>query len=282
MLNEASDRVTEMLKQKAMEARRLLVTALHESGGGHYGGCLSELDILTVLYNGILSVKPDNPKWEARDHFILSKGHGAVGLASVLALRGFFPKEVLKTSKQFNASVGWHTTLKMPGIEHPTGSLGHGLSVGVGLALAKKLDGKKSRVFVLLGDGECDEGSVWEAAMTASKYGLDNLVAIVDRNRISYDGPTEEIMPLEPFADKWSSFGWSARSVDGHSVRELWEVFSGVPFETGKPSVVIALTVKGKGISFMENSVEWHAGSTTEKQYRIAIEELQDRSEVSK
>lgn len=271
-----------LLEERAYQARLLLVKTLHESGGGHYGGCLSEVDILTVLYNGILNVEPENPKCEARDHFILSKGHGAIGLASVLALRGFFPEEVLRTSKQFDASVGWHTTLKMPGIEHPTGSLGHGLSVAVGLALAKRLDGRKSRVFVLLGDGECDEGSVWEAAMTASKYGLDNLIAIVDRNGISYDGPTEEIMPLETFADKWSSFGWSARAVNGHSVRELWEALSNVPFEEGRPSVVIASTVKGRGISFMEDRVEWHSGSMTDEQYRTAVRELQDRREVDK
>ncbi len=282
MLSEAPEQVAEMLRQKSMEARLLLINTLHESGGGHYGGCLSELDILAVLYNGILNIRPDDPEWEGRDHFILSKGHGAIGLASVLALRGFFPREVLKTSKKLDSCVGWHTTIKMPGIEHPTGSLGHGLSVAVGLAVAKKLDKKQSRVFVLLGDGECDEGSVWEGAMAASKYRLDNLVAIVDRNGISYDSRTEEVMPLEPFADKWKAFGWAVRSADGHSVGDLWNAFSAVPFEAGKPSVVIASTIKGKGVSFMENSVAWHAGPTTDEQYRTAIKELQKRAEVAR
>ena len=263
------------LAAQAHETRRLVFDTLHKVGGpGHYGGCLSEVEILTVLYGGILKVDPGNPTWEERDHFILSKGHGAVGLAAALAKAGFFDESVLQTYKKFGSTVGWHTTKKMPGIEHPTGSLGHGLSVAVGIAVAKKLSGKTSRVFALLGDGECNEGSVWEAAMSARKQKLDNLVAIVDRNHVSMDGPTAEIMPLEPFEEKWRAFGWATRTVDGHDVNALWNALSAVPFEADRPSVLIAETVKGKGVSFMENTAKWHAGVTTEEQYAAGLKEL--------
>ena len=263
------------LATRAHEMRCLAFDVLHKAGGpSHFGGCLSEIEILTVLYGGILNIDPNNPTWEERDHFILSKGHGAVGLAAALAKVGFFGEDVLYTYKKFGSTLGWHTTKKMPGIEHPTGSLGHGLSVAVGVAFAKKLDGKASRVFTLLGDGECDEGAVWEAAMFASKYKLDNLVAIVDRNMLSMDGPTEEVMPLEPFEKKWEAFGWAAQTVDGHDIGALWNTFSGIPFEQGCPSAVIANTVKGKGVSFMENDYGWHARATTEEEYATGLKDL--------
>ena len=263
------------LQQQADATRLLAFETLHKAGGGHFGGVLSEIEILTVLYGGILKVDPKNPKWLERDHFILSKGHGAVGMAAVLAEAGFFDKEELKRYKKFDSTLGWHTTKKMPGIEHPTGSLGHGLSVGVGIALAKKMDKENSRVFVLLGDGECDEGSVWEAAMSAAKYRLENLVAIVDRNFHNLDAPTEQLMPLEPFADKWRAFGWAVRLADGHDVAVLWDTLSSVPFEPDRPSVLIAKTVKGKGVSFMEDVSEWHSKATTEEEFRIGLRDLQ-------
>lgn len=262
------------LKRKADAARLLAFETLHKAGGGHFGGVLSEVEILTVLYSGILKVDPNNPKWSERDHFILSKGHGAVGMASVLCQAGYFGEDVVRSYKKFGSTLGWHTTNKMPGIEHPTGSLGHGLSVGVGIALAKRMDGKTSRVFVLLGDGECDEGSVWEAAMSAAKYRLDTLIAIIDRNSHNLDAPTEELMPLEPFAEKWEAFGWSARTTDGHDVAALWSELSQIPFERGRPSVLIASTTKGKGISFMEDVSEWHSNKTTEEQFAIGLEDL--------
>ena len=272
---QADDR-RRVLEEKARASRLGAIEALHEAGGGHFGGVLSEIDILTVLYNGILTVDPRTPHGPNRDFFILSKGHGAVGLAAVLAEAGFIGKETLKTYKQLGSTLGWHTTKKMPGIEHPTGSLGHGLSVAVGIALARRVDGKAPRVFVLLGDGECDEGAVWEAAMSAAKYRLENLTAIVDRNRHNLDAPTEVEMPLEPFAEKWRAFGWAPRYVDGHDVIALWSSLVDVPFESGRPSVLIANTTKGKGVPFMEDVSEWHSSATTPEQFELAVRGLRE------
>ncbi len=265
----------EELKRCAAAARLRAFKTLHKTGGGHFGGVLSEIELLTVLYGGILRIDPRDPKWAGRDYFLLSKGHGAVGLAAVLVELGLLDEEYLNSYKAFGSSLGWHTTKKMPWIEHPTGSLGHALSVAVGIALGERLSHRESRVFVLLGDGECDEGSIWEAAMSAAKYRLERLVAIVDRNFHNLDAPTEELMPLEPFEDKWRSFGWAVATADGHNVKSVWNELSKTPIEPGKPSVLVARTTKGKGVSFMEDVSEWHSNKTSAEQYATGVKELE-------
>ncbi len=264
------------LKKLSYESRILTIKTFHESGqGGHYGGSFSSAEILTVLYNGILKINPKNPRWELRDHFILSKGHICGIFASVLALRSFFKKEDLSTYMQLNSAFGMHTTLKIIGCEFAAGSLGHGLGVGVGVALAKKIDKKSSRVFVYMGDGELDEGTVWEAIMAAGKFKLDNLIAIIDRNFLNMEGLTEDIMPLEPLEDKWKSYRWAVKTVDGHNIRSLYEVLSSIPIEKDKPSCIIAKTIKGKGLPFMENKYEYHYTKINDNEYIKSIKTLQ-------
>lgn len=265
------------LRRKAEGTRLLALRALYESGGGHFGGTLSEIDILTVLYERILNIDPRRPHWQKRDYFILSKGHGAFGLSAVLCRRGYFTPDLLMRAKTFDAELGWHTTTKIPGVDFPTGSLGHGLPVAVGTALGFRLAANDARVFVLLGDGECNEGSVWEAALAGGKYGLDHLIAVVDRNRYSMDGSTEDILPLDPLADKWRAFGWAAVEVDGHDIEALSEIFSELPLSPGRPSVVIANTVKGRGVSFMEGTAEWHSRTMSASELDAALEEFRAR-----
>jgi len=256
----------------AYEARILTTKVFHESGmGGHYGGSFSSTEILTVLYNGILKIDPKNTSWKERDHFILSKGHIAAMLATILAFRGFFKKEDISTYDQLNSPFGMHTTLKIPGVEFAAGSLGHGLSFGIGIALAKKLDKSDSFVYVLLGDGELDAGSVWEAAMAAAKYKLGNIITIIDRNMCNMEGNTETIMPLEPLEDKWKSFGWSVKTIDGHNIKELYETLSSVPFIKYKPTCIIAKTIKGKGHPSMENNYKFHHAKISQEQYEACI-----------
>jgi transketolase len=257
------------LKNLTIESKLLTMKMFHESGqGGHYGGSFSSAEFLTVMYNGILKVDPKNPKWGKRDHFILSKGHVCGLFVAVLALRGFLDKEVLSTYDEINSSIGMHTTLKIPGCEFAAGSLGHGLSAGVGAALAKKMDKISSRVFVHMGDGEIDEGSVWEAAMSASKYKLDNLIATIDRNMMNYEGNTESIMPLEPLEDKWKSFGWAVKTVDGHNIKELYDVLSSLPLGENKPSCIIVKTIKGKGIPCMEGNWKYHYAKVSDEDFK--------------
>lgn len=270
-----TDSMVEELEKIADENRKLIVKTAQESGGGHFGGSLSEVEILTALYWGILKVDPKNLTWPERDYFILSKGHGCAGFGPILAKKGFIPMEKLKTFNKLGSIFGMHTSLKMRGVEHPTGSLGHGLSVGQGIALGLKLDKKPNRVFVLQGDGEIQEGTVWEAAMSAAKFKLDNLISIIDCNGLSMDGPIKMIMPsLEPLAEKWESFGWEVKTIDGHDMKSLLDTLNQVPFQEDKPSCIIANTVKGKGISFMENKYQWHYGYMSDKQYKKALEEL--------
>lgn len=272
------DRTLEVkLKNLAYESRILTSEIFYKSGqGGHYGGCFSLAEILTVLYNGILKIDPKKPKWRLRDHFILSKGHGCGMFAAVLALRGFFNKNQLSTYDRFNSAIGMHTTLKIPGCELAAGSLGHGAGVGVGIALAKKLKKLNSRVFVLMGDGEINEGTVWEAAMAANKYKLDNLIFIIDRNMFNMEGLTEDTMPLEPLEDKWKSFGWAVKTVDGHNVRSLYDVFNSIPFEKGKPSCIIAKTIKGKKLSFFEGNYNSHYLKLSDSEYQKSINILRN------
>jgi transketolase len=263
------------LEAKAAEIRRLLVKVFGDTGGGHYGGCLSEIDILTALYFRVLKVDPKNPRWDQRDRFVLSKGHGAGGLCATLAVRGFFDPELLSTYNQLDSPFGMHPDMnKIPGVDMSTGSLGLGFSAAVGMAIVGKREDAAWRVYSLLGDGECHEGIVWEAAMAARHYKLDNLVAIVDRNTLSMDGATEEVMSLEPFAAKWEAFGWSVRIVNGHNMQELVEALEAVPFTPGKPSVIIARTVKGKGISFIENRWDYHYATFNSEQDERARKDL--------
>lgn len=266
---------TKELERLSAEARRAMVDSLVCAGCGHPGGAFSSVDVMTVLFFNILKIDPSNPKWDKRDRFILSKGHSSVALYSVMHLRGFFDRETLLTFRQDGSILGGHPDMhKVPGVEMSTGSLGHGLSVGTGLALAARLDKKGYRTFVLLGDGETQEGSIWEAAMSASHYKLDNLTAIVDRNMIQIDGFTEDVMSLEPYSEKWKAFGWAVREIDGHNIPEIMETLKTVPFEKGKPSLVIANTVKGKGVSFMENKPEWHGKALKDEHADMARNEV--------
>lgn len=255
------------LRRLSAEARQTMVEALIAAGCGHPGGAFSCIDVLIALYFEILKIDPKNPKWRERDYFILSKGHSSVALYTALALRGFFDKEILKTFRQDNSILSGHPDMhKVPGVEMSTGSLGHGLSVGVGLALAAKLDKKKHKIYVMMGDGETQEGSIWEAAMSAAHYKLDNLIGIVDRNKIQIDGFTEEIMTLEPYKEKWSAFGWEVKEINGHDMEDIVTTLKNVPFKPSKPSLIISNTIKGKGLSFMENNVEWH-GKAVKDEY---------------
>jgi transketolase len=259
-------------------ASRIRVHALRMTSGGgsaHIGSVLSMADILAVLYGGVLRVDPSNPKWSERDRFILSKGHAGAGVYAVLAERGFFPVEKLATHYQDGSDLSGHVSHKgIPGVELSTGSLGHGLPVGAGMAFAGKLDEAPHRVVVLLSDGECDEGSNWEAILFAAHHRLDRLVAIVDYNKVQSLKPVAETLGLEPFADKWRDFGWSVREVDGHDHDQLRETFRELPFEVGMPSCIIAHTVKGKGVSFMEHSVLWHYRTAKGDEFDAAEQEL--------
>lgn len=247
----------------------------HESRqGGHLGGSFSSAEILTVLYNGILKIDLKNTGWKLRDHFVLSKGHISGMFASILFLKGFFGEDFLTTYDEINSAFGMHTTIHIPGCEFAAGSLGHGLSFAVGIALGKKIEKIKSRVFVLMGDGELNEGSVWEAAMSANKWKLDNLIAIVDRNMCNMEGLTENIMPLEPLEDKWRSFGWSVKTVNGHSISDLYEILHSIPFKVNNPSLIIANTVKGKGLSSFEGDYKCHYVRIDEHKYNENLEEL--------
>ena len=263
------------LKKKSKELRRIIFESICKGGGGHIPGSLSIAEILAVLYYRVLRINPSEPDDPGRDRFILSKGHAGVALYAILADRGFFPKSYLDTFGKKGSILGGHPDMhKVPGVEASTGSLGHGFPFGVGIAMAGKLDHKKHKVFVLLGDGECQEGSIWEAAMFASQQRLENLIAIIDYNKIQAMDWLDNIVSLEPLADKWKAFGWSVREVNGHNIEELEKLFKQVPFEKGKPSLVIAHTTKGKGISFMENVPIWHYRLPTTEELKVACDEL--------
>jgi transketolase len=262
------------LELKSLEYRKTILRIIKHGGAGHTAGNLSCIDILNVLYNAIMNVSPANFTDPNRDRYIQSKGHSVEALYTVLADQGFYPESELDTLNQFQSHFIGHPTRKVPGVEQNTGALGHGLSIAVGTALAAKMDGRAYRVFTLLGDGELAEGSSWEASMSAAHYGLDNLVAIVDRNTLQITGPTEEVNALEPLEDKFRSFGYAVRHCDGNSVSELRETLEQVPFASGKPNLLIAHTIKGKGISFMENALKWHHKVPNDEQYEQAMQEL--------
>ncbi|VTR06068.1 transketolase [Clostridioides difficile] len=264
------------LEEKSNQIRKEILDVVYNAKAGHIGGAMSSTDILTTLYYHIMNISPENAKDSNRDRFILSKGHIAEALYCILADKGFFSRDKLKTYSQFNSTLIGHPNKKNEGIEVNTGSLGHGLSLAVGMAIAGKRDKKSYRVFTLMGDGELAEGSIWEGAMAASHYKLDNLVAIIDRNKLQISGTTEEVMTLENLQEKWQSFGWKVVQVDGNNITELVEVFDKIPLKKNKPTMIIANTIKGKGISFMENNVKWHHGVLTEEQYIKAVEDLKE------
>jgi transketolase len=262
------------LKTKSIQYRKTLLRCIKRAKAGHTGGDLSCIDILNVLYNRILNISSQTFDDLGRDRYVQSKGHSVEALYVVLADRGFFPAGDLETLCRYRSHYAGHPTRKVRGIEQNTGALGHGLAFSVGVALAGKLDGAAYKVYTLLGDGELAEGSNWESMLTAAHYRLDNLVAIVDRNTLQITGCTENVCALEPLADKFRAFGWAVRQVDGHDVGALTDTFLAAPFETGKPSMVIARTVKGKGVSFMENDPKWHHHVPTDEQYDLAQQEL--------
>lgn len=245
-------------EELAWKIRRHGIEMTHRSGGSHIAAVLSVADIVACLYADILNVRPEEPDWPGRDRFILSKGHAGAAVYAALAERGFFPVEELVTHYANGSRLSGHVSHKIPGVDISTGSLGHGLSVGVGMALTAKQDGKSHRVFVVMGDGECDEGAVWEAALVAAHFRLDNLTAIVDRNRMQSLDFTENTLKLEDFSAKWVAFGWNVVEIDGHDHEALKAACAERSNPDGKPSVIIADTVKGKGVSFMENDVLWH------------------------
>lgn len=262
------------LAKKSIEYRKKILKYIFNANAGHTGGSLSCIDILNVLYNHILNVGPENFKSPDRDRYIQSKGHSVEALFVVLADKGFYPESDLETLCKYKSHYIGHPTKKVNGVEQNTGALGHGLPISAGIALAGKMDKKDYRVFTLLGDGELPEGSNWEAALTAAHYNLDNLCAIIDHNKLQITGTTADVCDTDPIDQKFESFGWAVRHVDGHDFKILKETFEATPFTASKPSLVIAHTIKGKGISYMENQVKWHHGVPTKDEYANAIEEL--------
>jgi len=250
------------LRRTAALLRKEMINVTSWAGGGHIGGSLSMTEILTLLYFKYLRINPQQPDWADRDRFVLSKGHGGLGHAVVLAHRGYFDAELLREFNHFRSRFGMHLDAsKVPGVDASTGSMGHGLGQAVGMALGARTQGKSWRVYSLIGDGESHEGSIWEAAMAAAHFRLDNLTVFLDRNHFCIDGDTEQIMALEPLAQKWTAFGWEVREVDGHDLRQLSEVLEFAQTHRGSPVLILAKTIKGKGVDFMENDPAWHYGS---------------------
>jgi transketolase len=267
------------VKDLARRVRRDVLRMVHLAGASHVGSSLSVVDILASLYGGILRVKSDDPDWEDRDRLILSKGHSGAALNAVLAECGFFDKSWLEHYCENGAQLAGHVTHQgVPGVELSTGSLGHGLPVACGMAIHGKRLGRPYRVITILSDGECDEGSVWESALLAPQHGLDNLVVIIDYNKIQSLGDVADVIDLDPLADKWRSFRWAVTEVDGHDVEETISALENLPLEPGRPTCLIAHTVKGKGVSFMENQLAWHYRSPDADQLTLALDEIGDPS----
>jgi transketolase len=256
--------------------RQHVLKMVHRARSSHVGSSLSIADLLAVLYSRVLRIDPQRPDWPERDRFILSKGHACAAVYAVLAEKGFFPVEWLDTYYLDGSHLAGHITHRdIPGVEVSTGSLGHGLSIAAGIALAARHDERSYRVFALLSDGECDEGSTWEAALFIPHHRLDNVVVIVDYNKIQSFGTVKEVLDLEPLADKWRSFGWATLEIDGHDFRQIEDALLNIPFKQGQPSCIIAHTIKGKGISFMENRLAWHYRSPDDNELKRALAELE-------
>ncbi len=263
------------LQEKAKEVRKGIIEAVYSNKSGHPGGSLSIADIMTVLYFNQMNIDEKNPKWEDRDRLVLSKGHCSPALYSCLANRGFFDVEKLKTFRNINSNLQGHPDMnKVPGVDISSGSLGQGLSCANGMAIAGKMDNKNYRVYCILGDGEIEEGQVWEAAMASNKYKLDNLCVIVDNNNLQIDGTIEEVMSSYPIGEKFKSFGFQVINIDGHNIQEIIDAFDVAKNVKDKPTCIIAKTIKGKGVSYMENDVKWHGIAPNEEQYQLAMKEL--------
>jgi transketolase len=276
MRTELGSKDIDALKDKARGLRIEILKMLAQAGSGHTGGSLSAADIVTVLYNHTLRHDPSNPQWRERDRFILSKGHAAPVLYAALAQSGYFDREILGTLRRIGSPLQGHPcSCKLPGVEISTGSLGQGLSIANGIAIGLRMDGLSSRVYCLLGDGEIQEGQVWEAAMTAAHYRLDNLCAIIDNNGLQIDGHCCDVMHIEPIVDKWESFGWHVMDIDGHDIRAIVDAMDKAETLKGKPSMIVARTVKGKGVSFFEGKVEYHGLAPTGDELTLALKELQ-------
>ena len=271
------------LYQKATKLRKLVLQMIHQAGSGHPGGSLSALDIITVLYFYEMRIDSKNPNWENRDRFVLSKGHACPALYAALAEKGFFPKKDLFSLRKINSRLQGHPDmLTTPGVEMSTGSLGQGFSAAIGMALAGKYVGKNFRVYVLLGDGELDEGEVWEGAMCASHYELDNLVAIIDYNGLQSDNYNTETMNFEPLVEKWRAFNWYTLEIDGHNIPQIVNAFNRAKRLKRKPTVIVAHTIKGKGVSFMEDNPKWHGSlAPDDEQLKIALDELDGKELIT-
>ena len=267
------------LKLQAEINRKRLVEIVQIAKAGHIGGGLSSMNMLTALYFRVMNLNPEEPKWADRDRFVMSKGHCVEALYSVLEKRGFITKALTDTYGQFDTPLAGHPTIEVPGIEVNSGALGHGLPIGVGMAIAAKMDKKAWRTYVLMGDGEQGEGSIYEAAMAGSHYKLDNLVAIIDRNGLQISDTTENVMALEPIAERWSAFGWDVKEINGDRMEEIVEAFDSIDYSNGKPHLIVSRTTKGFGVSLMENILKWHHGVPTGEEYQKAIEEIDARIE---
>lgn len=262
------------LRADALKIRRNVWRALHVAGSGHMGGSCSAADLLAALYFDHLRLRPGEPDWPERDRFVLSKGHANAALGATLAGAGFIDDNVLDDFYGYQSSFGMHPDIKMPGVEMSTGGLGHGLSVAIGMALGARMQGKDFRTCVMLGDGELQEGSNWEGAMAAAQFKLSNLTAILDYNKIQQSGPVAQMLDLEPLVDKWMAFGWAVREIDGHDMNAIVEALDALPYAADKPSLLIAHTVKGKGVSFAEDSFLWHNNAVPDDVYEKAMAEL--------
>ena len=264
------------LHTTCIDVRRDIVTEVHFGGSGHVGGCLSCVEIMTVLFFDIMHLRPEQPDWPDRDRFVLSKGHAAPTLYAVMAERGFFPLDELKTFTQPDTRLQKHVDMhRIPGIDVSSGSLGQGLSISIGMALADRIDQKNRRVYCVIGDGENQEGQIWEAAMAAAQFKLEKLVLYLDHNRLQVDGFLKDIIELEPVEDKWRSFGWHVQRIDGHAIAQLLAATAIADATPGKPHIIICDTVKGKGISYMENKIEWHSHAINGSDYAQALAELE-------
>ncbi|MBR46169.1 MAG: transketolase [Rhodospirillaceae bacterium] len=270
--------VLKRLNNEALKVRRNLWRAFHAAGSGHVGGSSSAADLLAALYFHYLKVRPDEPEWADRDRFVLSKGHANGALAAVLAQAGFIPESHLDEFYGYQTLMGMHPDIKLAGVEMSTGGLGHGLSIGVGMALGARLKKSPSRTVVMLGDGELQEGSNWEAAMAAAHLALADLTAIIDYNKIQQSGHVHDVLGLEPLADKWRAFGWEVREIDGHDMAEIVAALDALPYAADAPSILIAHTVKGKGVSFAEDTHLWHQNMIDDEVYQKALAELGEPS----
>ncbi len=265
------------LKLQSEKNRRRLLEVVYKAKAGHIGGDLSCLNILTALYFELMNVDPSNPSNPDRDRFVLSKGHSVEALYVTLEAKGFVSTEVIDTLGQFGSILSGHPTIEVPGIEVNSGALGHGLPIGVGMAIGAKMNNKPYKTYVLMGDGEQGEGSIYEAAMAANQYHLDNLVAIIDRNRLQISGCTEDVMALESICQRWTAFGWDVKEMNGDDVEDIVKVMSSIDFSNKKPHLIVAHTTKGKGVSYMENVAKWHHGVPSEEQYVEGIKEIDGR-----